>query len=153
LIGTFERRFLTFEIAESSFGLNRAEALARLGEAADRLAQLTHLVVALPFDLEAMRDLQAMQCPECLEALAVRLDRARVSPQPHIRLARTVVRPCQQGILGNGARELLRRLLVLLSRQELHADAIDLQRFPAIPFGRELGAGCGRPGVNERCER
>src|SRR5207249_1332509 len=35
LIRTFERRFLTFEIAEASFGLDRAEALARLRQAAD----------------------------------------------------------------------------------------------------------------------
>jgi hypothetical protein len=150
LIGTFERRFLSFEIAEASFGLNRPETLARLGEAADRLAQLAHLVVALLLDLEPMRDLKAMQRPECLEAVTIRLDRARVSPQCHVRLPRAVVRPRQEGIFGNGAGELLRRLLELLARHELHADAINLQRFAAILFGRELGAASSRFGVDQR---
>jgi hypothetical protein len=152
LIGTFERRFLPFEIAEASFGLDRAEALARLRQAADRLAQLTHLVVALLFDLESVRHLKAMQRPECLEALAVRLDRARVSPQGHVRLPRAVVRPRQQRILWQWPGRTAPPPSRTPRGQQLHADAIDLQRFSAIPFSRELGAGSGRPDVDERSE-
>src|SRR5690349_21003408 len=68
LLGGLDGRRRTLEIAEARLRLRGAELLAGLQKTSNVFTKLAHFIVALAFDLEAVRLLQTMEGFERVEA-------------------------------------------------------------------------------------